>query len=84
MKSSKQNLRIGEMLRYLESNVDDFGLQKRDTTCDWCGWFGYGIETPNKWRFEGESLHGLLVKMVESVKPPNDPSSATRPGGGAS
>ena len=62
---------IDEMLRYLQEKVDDFGMQKRDTTCDWFGWFGYGIDTPNKWRFEADTLHELLVNMVRAVPPNN-------------
>lgn len=68
MKAAKRDMKVGEMLRFIAANVDDYGFQYMDTTCDWAGWFGHGIDTPNKWRFGADNFHDLLETMVKRIK----------------
>ena len=61
-------MKVGEMMRFVAAHVDDYGFQYMDTTCDWAGWFGHGIDTPDKWRFGSDNFHDLLARMVERIK----------------
>lgn len=58
---------LEELLHFIHERVDDYGFQHLDTTCDWVGWFGCGIDTPSKWMFRADSFRELLEQMVERL-----------------